>query len=107
MWAIHIEAFNKPVARLVLQKVKEPQQSTRPVLFYDWLAVWMENLLTNENDERAFLEAQLQWVKQRDALLEQNEKKLYEMKHIAEQVASSDTFMLESQKYKLNERFLH
>lgn len=62
--------------------------------------------MTNEKEERAFLETQLQWVKQRDALLEQIEKKLYEMKHIAEQVAVDDTSMLENQKYKLNDRFL-
>lgn len=62
--------------------------------------------MINENDERAFLEEQLQWVKQRDALLEQIENKLYEMKHIAEQVALDDTSMLESQKLRLNERFL-
>lgn len=38
----------------------------------------MENLMTDEKEERAFLEAQLQWVKQRDAMLAQVEKKLYE-----------------------------
>lgn len=62
--------------------------------------------MTNEKEERAFLEVQLQWVKQRDALLAQIEKKLYEMKHIAEQVALDDTSMLENQKLRLNERFL-
>ena len=62
--------------------------------------------MTNEKEEQAFLEAQLQWVKQRDALLGQIEKKLYEMKHIAEQVALDDTFMLENQKLRLNERYL-
>lgn len=62
--------------------------------------------MTNENDERVFLEAQLQWVKKRDALLDRIEKKLYEIKHIAEQVASDDSSMLESQKHRLNERFL-
>lgn len=62
--------------------------------------------MTNEKEEQAFLEAQLQWVKQRDALLGQIEKKLYEMKHIAEQVALDDTSMLENQKLRLNERFL-
>ena len=66
----------------------------------------MEILMKNKNDERVFLEAQLQWVKQRDALLAQIEKKLYEMKHIAEQVASGETSMLENQKLSLNERFL-
>lgn len=66
----------------------------------------MENLMTNEKEERAFLEAQLQWVKQRDALLAQIEKKLYEMKHIAELVAIEDAYMLKNQKLKLNERFL-
>lgn len=62
--------------------------------------------MTNDKEEQAFLEAQLQWVTQRDTLLEQIEKKLYEMKHIAEQVALDDTSMLENQKLKLNERFL-
>lgn len=62
--------------------------------------------MTNEKEERAFLEAQLQWVKQRDALLAQIEKKLYEMKHIAEQVALEDTSMLENQNLRLNKRFL-
>lgn len=62
--------------------------------------------MINEKEERAFLEAQLQWVKQRDALFAQIEKKLYEMKHIAEQVALDDTCMLENQKLKLNDRFL-
>ena len=62
--------------------------------------------MTNEKEERAFLEAQLQWVKQRDTLFAQIEKKLYEMKHIAEHVALDDTSMLENQKHKLNERFL-
>lgn len=62
--------------------------------------------MTNEKEERAFLEAQLQWVKQGDAMLAQIEKKLYEMKHIAEQVALDDTSMLENQKLRLNERFL-
>ena len=62
--------------------------------------------MTNEKEERAFLEAQLQWVKQRDALLAQIENKLYEMKHIAEQVALVNTSMLENQKLKLNDRFL-
>lgn len=62
--------------------------------------------MTNENEERAFLAAQLKWVKQRDALLAQIEKKLYDMKHIAEQVAFDDTSMLENQKFRLNERFL-
>ncbi|WP_339175269.1 hypothetical protein MKY51_03255 [Solibacillus sp. FSL R5-0691] len=62
--------------------------------------------MTNEKEERAFLEAQLQWVKQRDALLAQIEKKLYEMKHIAELVAIEDAYMLKNQKLKLNERFL-
>lgn len=60
----------------------------------------------NNEKERAFLEVQLQWVKQRDALLVQIEKRLYEMKHIAEQVAFDDTSMLENQKLRLNERFL-
>lgn len=62
--------------------------------------------MINQNDERAFIEAQLQWVKQRDALLAQIEKKLYEMKQIAEQVVLDDTSMLENQKLRLNERFL-
>lgn len=62
--------------------------------------------MTNEEEEQAFLEAQLQWVKQRDTLLTQIEKKLYEMKHIAQQVALDDNSMLEKQKLKLNERFL-
>ncbi|MGE7982906.1 hypothetical protein [Solibacillus sp. NPDC093137] len=62
--------------------------------------------MTNEKEEQAFLEAQLQWVKQRDDLLAQVEEKLYEMKHIAEQVALDDTSMLENQKLRLNERFL-
>lgn len=62
--------------------------------------------MTNEKEEWAFLEAQRQWVKQRDALLEQIEKKLYEMKHIAEQVALGDTSMFENQKLKLNDQFL-
>lgn len=60
----------------------------------------------NNEEERAFLEAQLQWVKQRDALLEQIEKKLYEMKHIAEQVATCDKSIFENEKNRLNERFL-
>ncbi|MEK4384847.1 hypothetical protein MKZ25_03490 [Solibacillus sp. FSL W7-1464] len=60
----------------------------------------------NNEEERAFLEAQLQWIKQRDAVLAQIEKKLYEMKHIAEQVAADETALLESQKHRLNERFL-
>lgn len=46
------------------------------------------------------------WVKQRDALLAHIEKKLSEMKHIAEQVALDDTFMHENQKLRSNERFL-
>lgn len=62
--------------------------------------------MTNEEEERAFLEAQLQWVKHRDTLLAQIEKKLYEMKHIAQQVALNNNSMLENQKLKLNERFL-
>ena len=62
--------------------------------------------MTNEEEEQAFLEAQLQWVKQRDTLLAQIEKKLYEMKHIAQQVALDDNSMFEKQKLKLNERFL-
>ena len=60
----------------------------------------------NNEEERAFLEAQLQWVRQRDALLEQIENKLFEMKHIAEQVASNDRLMPENEKRRLNERFL-
>ncbi|MFY0741564.1 hypothetical protein AB1K09_03470 [Solibacillus silvestris] len=59
-----------------------------------------------QNEELAFLEAQLQWVKRRDAILSQIENKLYEMKHLAEQVAADETFMLESKKQRLNERFL-
>ena len=62
--------------------------------------------MTNEKEERAFLEAQLQWIKQRDAMLAQIEKKLYEMKHIAEQVAADETSMLESKKCRLNEQFV-
>lgn len=61
--------------------------------------------MTNKKEERAFLEAQLQWVKKRDALLAQIEKKLYEMKNIAEQVALDDT-LLKNPKHKLNDRFL-
>lgn len=61
--------------------------------------------MTNQNDERAFLEDQLQWVKQRDAIFAQIESKLYEMKLIAEQVAS-DIHMAVSQKQRLNDRFL-
>ncbi|MGA4516650.1 hypothetical protein ACPA0F_05130 [Solibacillus silvestris] len=60
--------------------------------------------MTNEKEERVFLKTQLLWVKQRDALLAQIENKLYEMKHIAEQV--DDPYMLENQKLRLNERFL-
>ncbi|MEK3764722.1 hypothetical protein [Solibacillus sp. FSL K6-4121] len=62
--------------------------------------------MTNEKDERVFLEAQLNWVKQRDALLEQIENRLYEMKHIAEQIASDVDSMTESEMHQLNERFL-
>ena len=62
--------------------------------------------MTNKKKELVFLEAQLQWIKQRDALLAQIEKKLYEMKHIAEQVALDDISMLENPKHKLNDRFL-
>lgn len=60
----------------------------------------------NNEEERAFLEAQLRWVKQRDALLEQIENKLYEMKHIAEQVATSGKSISGNEKHRLNERFL-
>lgn len=63
--------------------------------------------MSNEIDDRKFLEAQLQWVKQRDALLEQIESKLYEMKHIAEQVASNNELMPENEKRRLNEKFTH
>lgn len=62
--------------------------------------------MTNENQERAFLEAQLQWVKQRDSILAQIESKLYDMKHIAERVASDEIFIFENQKQRLNEQFL-
>jgi len=62
--------------------------------------------MNNEKGERAFLETQLQWIKQRDALLAQIEKKLYEMKNIAKQVALEDNSMLENQKLRFNERFL-
>lgn len=61
--------------------------------------------MANENDDRKFLEAQLQWVKQRDALLEQIESKLHEMKLIAEQVLSNDDSISQKEKRKLNERF--
>lgn len=63
--------------------------------------------MTNKNDDRRFLEAQLQWVKQQDALLEQIESKLYEMKHIAEKVASNNELMPENEKHRLNEKFTH
>ena len=62
--------------------------------------------MTKENEERAFLEAQLEWIKQRDALLELIESKLYEMKHIAQQVALNDKSMLDREKRRLNERFI-
>ncbi|MBM7664868.1 trans-aconitate methyltransferase [Solibacillus kalamii] len=61
----------------------------------------------NNEEELAFLEAQLQWVKQRDALLEQVESNLYEMKHIAEQVASNHKSISANEKRRLNERFTH
>ena len=60
----------------------------------------------NNEEERAFLENQLQWIKQRDALLEQIENRLYEMKQIAEKVAANGDFITVNEKYQLNERFL-
>lgn len=60
----------------------------------------------NNEEERAFLENQLQWIKQRDALLEQIEKRLYEMKQIAEKVAANGDFITVNEKYQLNGRFL-
>lgn len=62
--------------------------------------------MTNENEERAFLEAQLEWIKQRDALLEQIENRLHKMKLIAEKVATSGDSMKVNEKHQLNERFL-
>lgn len=62
--------------------------------------------MTNNEEERAFLEAQLQWIKWRDVLLEQIESKLEEMKYLAEQVASSENFFSKSEKRQLNERFI-
>ena len=60
----------------------------------------------NIEEERAFLENQLQWIKQRDALLEQIENKLYEMKQIAEKAAANGDFITVNEKYQLHERFL-
>lgn len=61
--------------------------------------------MKNQNDERALLEDQLNWVKQRDAIYAKIENKLYKMKHIAEQFAS-DLNMPQNQKLRLNEQFL-
>ena len=62
--------------------------------------------MTKEKEELAFLEAQLDWVKQRDALLEQIDNKLYEMKNIAEQISDIDS-LTENEIHQLNARFLH
>lgn len=66
----------------------------------------MEIPMTNEKEERAFLVAQLEWIKQRDALLEQIENRLYEMKQIAQKVATREDSMTVNEKQQLNERFL-
>ncbi len=62
--------------------------------------------MTSEKEEKAFLEEQLQWIKQREALFEQIENKLHKMKYIAEQIAKQDKLILESEKRQLNEQFL-
>ncbi|MFS0874316.1 hypothetical protein [Solibacillus isronensis] len=62
--------------------------------------------MIKQYDEKEFLESQLQWVKQRDAILAQIENKLYEMKQIVEHIVSYEISMLESQKHSLNKRFL-
>lgn len=66
----------------------------------------MEMPMTNEKEELTFLEAQLEWIKQRDALLEQIENRLYEMKQIAEKVAANGDFITVNEKHQLNEWFL-
>ncbi|MCM3722469.1 hypothetical protein [Solibacillus isronensis] len=62
--------------------------------------------MTNEKEELTFLESQLEWIKQRDELLEQIENKLYKMKQIAEKVAANGDFITVNEKHQLNERFL-
>ncbi|WP_071393533.1 hypothetical protein [Bacillus tuaregi] len=56
----------------------------------------------NQLEWKKFLEQQLEWGKQRDRILEQIEKKLFEMKSIAEYAAQHELSKTEAEK--LNEQ---
>lgn len=55
------------------------------------------------NEEKAFLQAQLEWCQTQERLLEQIDEKLQEMKQVAE--AALDEHLLEWEREALNGQF--